>query len=82
MSDATPSKAMGARPHAQGVMFRVWAPHAQRVSVIGSFNDWDGATHPMHAEAHGAWYTDVAEAQIGESVPLPADHGAGRVHAH
>jgi len=41
---------MGALPHAGGVAFRVWAPHAQRVSVIGSFNDWDGDTHPMHAE--------------------------------
>ena len=66
MSDATQIKGMGALPHAGGVAFRVWAPHAQRVSVIGSFNDWDGDTHPMHAEAHGAWYTDVGEAQIGD----------------
>jgi 1,4-alpha-glucan branching enzyme len=44
----------------------VWAPNAQRVSVIGSFNDWDGGKHPTQAEENGHWYTDVAEAHIGD----------------
>jgi 1,4-alpha-glucan branching enzyme len=30
-----------------GVHFSVWAPNAQRVSVIGDFNRWDGRVHPM-----------------------------------
>ena len=30
-----------------GVRLRVWAPNAQRVSVVGDFNRWDGRTHPM-----------------------------------
>jgi hypothetical protein len=30
-----------------GVHFAVWAPHAQRVSVVGDFNLWDGRRHPM-----------------------------------
>jgi 1,4-alpha-glucan branching enzyme len=30
-----------------GVHFAVWAPNAQRVSVIGDFNGWDGRVHPM-----------------------------------
>src|SRR5262249_5660678 len=30
-----------------GTSFAVWAPNAQRVSVVGSFNDWDGRCHPM-----------------------------------
>lgn len=30
-----------------GVMFRVWAPNAIRVSVVGEFNEWDGHSCPM-----------------------------------
>ncbi|MBU2014866.1 MAG: 1,4-alpha-glucan branching enzyme, partial [Gammaproteobacteria bacterium] len=31
----------------QGVRFAVWAPNARRVSIVGSFNGWDGRRHPM-----------------------------------
>ncbi len=30
-----------------GVCFRVWAPNAERVSVAGDFNEWDGRVHPL-----------------------------------
>jgi 1,4-alpha-glucan branching enzyme len=39
-----------------GVHFAVWAPNAQRVSVIGNFNHWDGRRHPMgNRGATGVW---------------------------
>jgi 1,4-alpha-glucan branching enzyme len=40
----------------QGVHFGVWAPNAQRVSVVGNFNDWDGRRHPMRVRGgSGVW---------------------------
>ncbi len=39
-----------------GVNFAVWAPHARRVSVVGSFNQWDGRRHAMRKRsAAGIW---------------------------
>ena len=32
---------------ARGTAFHVWAPNAQRVSVVGDFNRWDGRVHPL-----------------------------------
>src|SRR5690606_38949218 len=40
----------------EGVSFAVWAPNAERVSVIGSFNGWDNRTHGMYRhEPSGVW---------------------------
>jgi 1,4-alpha-glucan branching enzyme len=40
----------------QGVRFAVWAPNAQRVSVVGDFNSWDGRRHPMRLRfSAGVW---------------------------
>ncbi len=39
-----------------GVHFAVWAPNAQKVSVIGDFNQWDTRSHPMRLhEGIGIW---------------------------
>jgi 1,4-alpha-glucan branching enzyme len=41
---------------AAGVLFAVWAPNAQRVSVVGDFNGWDGRRHPMRLRpGAGTW---------------------------
>jgi len=41
---------------ATGVHFAVWAPNAQRVSVVGDFNNWDGRANPMRKLLNaGAW---------------------------
>ena len=39
-----------------GVLFAVWAPNAERVSVVGDFNGWDGRRHPMRVRpGSGVW---------------------------
>ncbi|HKJ82842.1 MAG TPA: 1,4-alpha-glucan branching protein GlgB [Mariprofundaceae bacterium] len=50
-----------------GVSFAVWAPNAQRVSVVGNFNHWDGRVHPMRVRGgSGVWELFVPELCEGE----------------
>jgi 1,4-alpha-glucan branching enzyme len=49
-----------------GIRFAVWAPNAERVSVVGSFNHWDGRYHPMSARGSSG----AARASC-ESKPTP-----------
>ena len=70
----------------EGVRFAVWAPNAQRVSVVGSFNAWDGRRHPMRlrhdagvwelfipAVQRGDLYKFELVSRAGELLPLKAD---------
>jgi len=39
-----------------GTLFAVWAPNADRVSVVGDFNEWDGRCHPLRVRGQsGVW---------------------------
>ncbi len=39
-----------------GVSFKVWAPNAQSVRVVGDFNHWDGQLYQMRSMGHsGVW---------------------------
>jgi 1,4-alpha-glucan branching enzyme len=39
----------------RGVQFAVWAPNAERVSVIGDFNRWDSTTDLLRPSSAGVW---------------------------
>ncbi len=69
-----------------GVHFAVWAPNAQRVSVVGEFNAWDGRRHVMRKRVdtgvweiflpgigEGALYKYEIVGADGVLVPLKAD---------
>ncbi len=54
------------RDGVRGVRFAVWAPNAIRVSVIGSFNQWDPDADPLtRRDDHGVWERFVAGAAPG-----------------
>jgi 1,4-alpha-glucan branching enzyme len=63
-------RVLGAHPHTvdgiAGTLFATWAPNAERVSVVGEFNDWDGRTHPMRVRGgSGVWELFIPELPSG-----------------
>ncbi|MCR8725684.1 1,4-alpha-glucan branching protein GlgB [Frigidibacter sp. ROC022] len=78
----------------EGLRFAVWAPNAERVSVVGDFNAWDGRRHVMRRRGgSGVWelflpglgegsiYKYEIRARGGAILPLKADPvGFGSEH--
>ena len=61
---------LGAHPRTvdgiSGVFFATWAPNAERVSVVGDFNGWDGRSHAMRVRGgSGVWELFVPEIAPG-----------------
>jgi 1,4-alpha-glucan branching enzyme len=61
---------LGAHPRevdgVRGVAFAVWAPSARAVSVVGTFNSWDGRLHPMRVlGSSGIWELFVPDLEPG-----------------
>ena len=51
----------------QGVRFAVWAPAAERVSVVGDFNNWDGRCHAMRVRGNsGVWELFIPGLGVGQ----------------
>ncbi len=64
-------RVMGAHPREvdgiSGTAFAVWAPNAQRVSVVGDFNGWDGRRHMLRQlGGSGVWDIFVPGVQQGD----------------
>ncbi len=68
---------MGAMPGARGVTFRVWAPHAEKVYVTGTFNDWNKTSAPLVREENDYWSMDVSQAKTGDEYRYLLDSPKG-----
>jgi len=65
---------------AAGVYFAVWAPNAQRVSVVGDFNGWDGRVNPMRKLiGSGVWELFLPEIKQGAHYKFEIRIQAGAV---
>jgi 1,4-alpha-glucan branching enzyme len=52
---------------ARGTHFAVWAPNAERVSVVGDFNRWNGLSHPMRSLVpNGLWEIFIPDVLPGQ----------------
>jgi 1,4-alpha-glucan branching enzyme len=60
---------------AAGVAFRVWAPHADGVSVAGTFNDHDPGATPLVPDGEGCWSADVPGAGAGDEYKFAVTAG-------
>ncbi|HEY1199847.1 MAG TPA: 1,4-alpha-glucan branching protein, partial [Niastella sp.] len=73
---------MGAIPHENGVFFRVWAPHAKKVFVTGTFNNWAKNKNQLTHEGNGYWGLNVPDAAIGNEYKYVLHTDAGVLHRY
>lgn len=78
-------KVMGAHPTfhmgAAGVKFAVWAPSAQRVSLVGDFNYWDGRVNPMRSlGSSGIWEIFIPGLKAGTHYKFEIKTSSGDIY--
>ena len=73
--------ALGCRLLPDGARFRVWAPNASRVAVIGDWNGWNDSTNPLHprTDGSGLWEAEVRGAEHGLAYKYRIVANDGRV---
>ena len=75
----TPYSGMGAIVGPEGVTFRVWAPHAEKVFITGSFNDWDDNIDEMEHEDDGYWAFHHQNAKVNDEYKFAIQTPTGRI---
>jgi len=64
----------------EGTNFAVWAPDAEKVSVIGGFNDWNNEKHPLYPRgSSGIWENFIPHVRHGEPYKY---HVVSRYHGY
>ncbi len=59
--------------------FRVWAPNAVSVSVVGDFNDWNRDADPMSLIADGIWETTISKLKQFDAYKFSIETKDGRI---
>ncbi len=72
-------RGMGAILTDGATRFRVWAPHADRVAVVGEFNEWDAGKHPLERGEDGVWSIEVPGAHAGQQYQFEIRNGDKRL---
>ena len=65
------------RNGAPGYVFRVWAPNAHSISVVGDFNRWDPVALPMQKISQGIWEGWSPDAYAGSAYKFYVRHWNG-----
>ncbi len=81
-----PGSALSGRQMFKPVHFYCQAPQARTVSLIGDFNGWNPAAHPMNRQMDGQWYLEVGLTHghhhylfLVDGKPTPDTHAMGSV---
>jgi 1,4-alpha-glucan branching enzyme len=68
---------LGCHPQGDGHVFRVWAPGAKAVALVGDHNGWDATAQPMTADPDGVWSIAVSGLQNGQIYKYAVTDRAG-----
>ena len=72
-------RGMGAILVDGAVRFRVWAPNATKVAVLGDFNDWNPEAKFLDREDGGMWCGEVTGARAGQAYQYEISNGEQRL---
>ncbi len=67
------------RGRGQFCRFRVWAPHAKSVSVVGEFNDWDRTKNPMEKISDTVWEIELSHMNLFDSYKYSIETENGQI---
>ncbi len=59
--------------------FRVWAPRAKSISVVGDFNQWQRESHPMYCIADGIWEAVIDGLQQFDAYKYSIETQSGQI---